>query len=109
MATDPNDYIASLQSQKGTTRVYGMADGTVETRTGGTISWRDNNPGNLKFEYAGAADTIKSKNSKERVLARAQSLYENVIDLDLHGSVVFDCLESGRTVQIKHLSRPRIG
>lgn len=41
--------IESLISGKGTSRVYGMADGSVETRTGGTRAWRSNNPGNIEY------------------------------------------------------------
>ena len=52
---DPNK-ITGLIRTEGKTRVYQVDDGSVETREGGTVSWRDNNPGNLKFEYAGSAD-----------------------------------------------------
>lgn len=41
---------------EGKTRVYQMDDGSVETREGGTVAWRNNNPGNLKFECANSAD-----------------------------------------------------
>lgn len=33
----------------GTKRVYQMADGSTETRTGGTRAWRSNNPGNIEY------------------------------------------------------------
>lgn len=46
---DPHK-ITGLIRTEGKTCVYQMDDGSVETREGGTVSWRNNNPGNLKFE-----------------------------------------------------------
>ncbi len=42
---DPRGINDSTPSQK---RTYKNEDGSIETRTGGTLSWRNNNPGNLK-------------------------------------------------------------
>ena len=36
-------------SQAGSTRVYGNEDGSTTVRTGGTVAWRNNNPGNIKY------------------------------------------------------------
>lgn len=107
-ATDPKDYISKLISQKGTEkiRVYLMADGTTETRTGGSASWRHNNPGNMKFEYKDSADTtVTTSRTKIAALSRAQALYSGVIDLDLFGNVIFNCYESGRTAKIQLLKK----
>lgn len=46
--------IIALIETKGKDRVYWMSDGSIEKRSEGTIAWRNNNPGNLKFEYAGS-------------------------------------------------------
>ncbi|MEO5736527.1 MAG: hypothetical protein ABIQ82_03610 [Variovorax sp.] len=43
--------VTRLVEAAGTKRVYETTDGSTETRTGGTVSWRNNNPGNLKFEH----------------------------------------------------------
>ena len=71
--TGGSSALRRLIKTEGTKRVYELANGQTETRTGGTVAWRNNNPGNLKFEYAGSADkTVKSKRSKEKALSDAQ-------------------------------------
>ncbi|WP_213948318.1 hypothetical protein [Luteibacter sp. dw_328] len=52
------------------------------TAQDGTVSWRNNNPGNLKFEFEGSADkTVHSTRSKEKALEQAQSRYGGVVDV----------------------------
>ena len=99
--------IKSLISTAGTkTRVYENNDGTIETRQGGTASWRNNNPGNLKFEYAGSADnTVQSIRSKEKALLDAQKRYEQVIDLDQYGNAIFATEAAGREAQARLLTK----
>jgi hypothetical protein len=43
------DRIAKVIGFKDTMLKVQMADGTTKVRNGGTISWRHNNPGNLKY------------------------------------------------------------
>lgn len=93
-----------LVAVDGTKRVYELANGQTETRTGGTVAWRNNNPGNLKFEYAGSADkTVKSKRSKEKALSDAQKRYKGVIALDQWGNAVFETMEAGAVAKAKLL------
>ena len=102
-----SDKIASLISAKGTSRVYGRQDGAVERRDGGSVSWRNNNPGNLKFAYADSADkTDKSKRTKDQALAAAQKAYgAAVVDLDQWGNAVFSTEEAGRAAQAQLLKK----
>ena len=59
--------IVTLVETKGTERTYQMNDGSIEKRTGGTVAWRNNNPGNLKFEYANSADhTVRHHGQRKR-------------------------------------------
>jgi len=97
--------IGRLLSAKGTTRVYERQDGATEVRDGGTVSWRNNNPGNLKFEYAGSADrTSKSKRSKDAALSAAKKAYGNeVVDLDQWGNAIFSSESAGRAAQAQLL------
>lgn len=68
---DPHK-ITGLIRTEGKTRVYQMDDGSVETREGGTVSWRNNNPGNLKFECANSADkTVHTARTKDAALTAA--------------------------------------
>jgi hypothetical protein len=101
---DPNR-ITGLIRTEGKTRVYQMDDGSVETREGGTVSWRNNNPGNLKFEYAGSADkTVTSKRTPEAALAAAQNRYSGVVALDQWGNAVFETEAAGRAAKAQLLS-----
>lgn len=101
--------VQRLLNTEGTTRVYEMADG-IETRKGGTVSWRNNNPGNLKFEYAGSADkTVRSGRTKAQALAAAQKAYDGVIDLDQWGNAIFATEEAGRAAKAKLLTRKHGG
>jgi len=98
--------IEQLIVAEGRKRIYRMADGSTETRDGGTVAWRNNNPGNLKFEYAGSADsTVRSKRTKDEALKAAQSNYDDVVALDQWGNAVFATEESGRTAQAILLTR----
>lgn len=98
--------VQKLLKTEGTTRVYQMADGTVQTRTGGTVAWRNNNPGNLKFGYAGSHDkTDHSKRSKTRALSDAQKRYQGVVDLDQWGNAVFADEASGRAAKAQLLTK----
>jgi hypothetical protein len=96
--------IAGLVSSEGIKRVFRREDGTVESRDGGTVAWRNNNEGNLKFGYAGSADTTdKSKRTKAQALAAAQKRYEGVVDLDQWGNAIFATPEAGRAAKEKLL------
>lgn len=100
---DPNK-ITGLVRTEGKTRVYQMDDGSVETREGGTVSWRNNNPGNLKFEYAGSADkTVTSKRTPETALAAAQNRYSGVVALDQWGNAIFETEAAGRAAKAQLL------
>ncbi|WP_158272721.1 peptidoglycan-binding domain-containing protein [Luteibacter sp. OK325] len=89
-----------LVASQGMTRVYEMEDNTWVTAKDGTVSWRNNNPGNLKFEFEGSADqTVHSTRSKEKALATAQTRYHGVVDLDHWGNAVFENYEAGREAQ----------
>lgn len=80
----------------GMKRTYQLANGEQEVRTGGTVAWRNNNPGNLKFIYNGSADkTAKTSRSKEKALADAQKRYKGVIALDQWGNAIFESMEAG--------------
>lgn len=98
--------VQKLLKTEGTTRVYQMADGTVQTRTGGTVAWRNNNPGNLKFGYAGSHDkTDHSKRSKARALSDAQKRYQGVVDLDQWGNAIFADEATGRAAKAQLLTK----
>lgn len=100
-----NRTIAALIKTQGTQRVYEMADGSIETRDGGTVGWRNNNPGNLKFGYHGSADkTDKSRRSKEQALKDAQRRYKGVVALDQWGNAIFATVELGKQAKIKLLT-----
>lgn len=96
--------ITGLVRTEGKTRVYQMDDGSVETREGGTVSWRNNNPGNLKFEYAGSADnTVTSTRTRDEALAAAQRRYEGVVALDQWGNAIFETKAAGRAAKAQLL------
>jgi peptidoglycan hydrolase-like protein with peptidoglycan-binding domain len=98
--------IAKLISSTGTTRVLEMADGTRVMRSGGTASWRNNNAGNLKFEFAHSADpSVHSRRTKAQALGDAQRRYDGVIGLDQRGNAIFETIEASRVAQIQHLLR----
>lgn len=100
---DPNK-ITGLIRTEGTTRVYQMDDGAVETREGGTVSWRNNNPGNLKFGYANSADkTVHTTRTKDEALAAAQKRYQGVVALDQWGNAVFETEAAGRAAKAQLL------
>lgn len=89
--------ITRLVASQGMTRVFEMEDNTWVAAQDGTVSWRNNNPGNLKFEFEGSADkTVHSTRSKEKALEQAQSRYIGVVDLDHWGNAVFESYEAGR-------------
>ena len=102
--SDPS--ITRVVSTKGTTRVYEMSDGSTIERVDGTVAWRNNNPGNLKFEYRDDADLKHNDatRSKEQALASAQGRYVGVVDLDQWGYGIFDTPEHGREAKIKLLT-----
>lgn len=81
-----------------------MDDGSIETREGGTVAWRNNNPGNLKFEYAGSADkSVTSKRTPEAALAAAQDRYSGVVALDQWGNAIFETEAAGRAAKAQLL------
>lgn len=98
--------VIELIATKGTKRIYKMGDGTTETRTGGTVAWRNNNPGNLKFEFNGSADkTVKTKRTKEKALKDAQKRYDGVVALDQWGNAIFETMEAGAVAKAKLLKK----
>lgn len=97
--------IVTLVETNGNERTYQMNDGSIEKRTGGTVAWRNNNPGNLKFEYANSADhTVRTSRTKEKALSAAQSKYEGVVALDQWGNAIFEDMDAGRAAKIKLLT-----
>src|SRR5579859_5967018 len=101
-----NGAVRRLIQAEGTTRVLEMDDGSVIARSGGSVSWRNNNPGNLKFEYSGSADqTVKTTRTKDKALASAKRQYEGIIDQDQWGNAVFESYEAGRVAKIQLLRR----
>lgn len=97
--------IVSLIKAEGKERTYQMEDGSVEKWTGGTVAWRNNNPGNLKFEYAGSADsTVKTTRSKEKALSDAQRRYDGIVALDQWGNAIFEDINAGRMAKIQLLA-----
>lgn len=102
----PDPKIIRLVSTQGTTRELEMDDGSIIERSGGTVSWRNNNPGNLKFEHAGSADTtVTNPRTREQALASAQGRYQGVIDLDQWGNAIFESYEAGRAAKIQLLTK----
>ena len=68
--------VVRLVRSEGKTRTLELVDGSVIERSGGSVSWRNNNPGNLKFEYAGSADTtVKTIRTKQEALEAARGRY----------------------------------
>lgn len=89
-------------------RVYKLESGDVEERIGGSVSWRNNNPGNLKLVYAGSADkTVKTKRTKAQALASARARYPGVIDLDAYGNAIFATEALGRASKERLLKSER--
>ena len=85
-------------------RVYQMDDGSIVKYEGGSASWRHNNPGNLKFEYANSADhTVHTIRTKEKALSDAQHRYAGIVALDQWGNAVFESYEAGRAAKIQLL------
>lgn len=96
--------IARLLRTAGTTRVVELDDASVIERSGGTASWRNNNPGNLKFAFAGSADkTVHAARTRDDALADAQRKYTGIIGLDQWGNAVFETPQAGRAAQIQLL------
>ncbi len=101
-----NQKIDRLVDSHGKTRVVEMNDGSVVQRDGGSASWRNNNPGNLKFEFSGSADkTVHVRRTKERALEDAQARFQGVVGLDQWGNAVFETYEAGRTAKLQLLER----
>lgn len=96
--------IKRLLGVDGKRRTYENVDGSIEQRDGGSVSWRNNNPGNLKFEFAGSADkTVRSRRTKAQALASAQQRYAGVVDLDQFGNAIFASEAHGRAAKAKLL------
>ena len=90
-------------------RVVELDDASVIERSGGTASWRNNNPGNLKFAYSDTADrTAHADRTRDEALGDARRRYAGIVDLDQWGNAVFDSLQAGRAAQIQ-LLRSRFG
>lgn len=98
--------IVRLVESEGKTRTLQLEDGRVIERSNGSVSWRNNNPGNLKFEFDGSADkTVQTTRTKEEALAAAQSRYRGIVGLDQWGNAVFETYEAGRDAKIQLLTR----
>jgi hypothetical protein len=96
--------IARLMEAHGTARTYQMDDGSTEVWSGGTASWRHNNPGNLKFEFADSADpTVHSHRPYEKALRVARHAHAGVVALDPRGNAIFETPEAGRIAQLQVL------
>lgn len=103
------DSIIRLISTHGKVREYELNNGSIEVRSGGSIAWRNNNPGNLKFGYAHSADpTVHTTRSKEQALHAAQNKYAGVVNLDQYGNAIFCTEAAGRSAQA-HLLRDTHG
>lgn len=102
----PEAKVTRVVSSVGKTRTLELEDGSVIERTGGSVSWRNNNPGNLKFEFAGSADkTVTTQRTREQALEAAQGRYKGVVGLDQWGNAVFESYEAGRAAKIQLLER----
>ncbi len=102
--------IDKLIATQGMTRVYELEDGSWLTARNGTVAWRNNNPGNLKFGFKDSVDTPENRlpRTKEEALHSAQTNYKGVVDLDQWGNAVFESYEAGREAQ-KSLLLHRMG
>lgn len=97
----PDEKIVKVIEAKGTRRVYEMEDGSIIERQGGHANWRNNNPGNLKFELPGNA----SEETRQKRLGEAQKLYDGIVGLDDRGMAIFETAEAGRRAQIRLADR----
>jgi hypothetical protein len=98
--------ISRLVDSHGKTRVVELDNGEIFQRDGGSASWRNNNPGNLKFEYAGSADkTVHVRRSETKALQDAQARFQGIVGLDQWGNAVFETYEAGRTAKLQLLDR----
>lgn len=98
--------IVRLIESEGKTRTLQLDDGRVIERSNGSVSWRNNNPGNLKFEFEGSADkTVRTTRTRDEALAAAQGRYRGVVGLDQWGNAVFESYEAGRDAKIQLLMR----
>lgn len=97
--TDPK--IVKVISAEGKTRVYEMEDGSIVERKGGHANWRNNNPGNLKFELPDNA----GEETRLKRLTEAQQRYGGIVGLDENGMAIFETAEAGRLAQIKLADR----
>lgn len=102
--------IGKLIATQGKIRVYELEDGSWLTARDGTVAWRNNNPGNLKFGFIDSVDTPANRlpRTKEQALHSAQTNYKGVVDLDQWGNAVFESCEAGREAQ-KSLLLNRMG
>lgn len=98
--------IVRLVESEGKTRTLELDDGRVIERSNGSVSWRNNNPGNLKFEFDDSADkTVRTTRTKDDALAAAQGRYRGIVGLDQWGNAVFESYEAGRDAKIQLLTR----
>lgn len=98
--------IVRLIESEGKTRTLQLDDGRVIERSNGSVSWRNNNPGNLKFEFEGSADkTVRTTRTRDDALAAAQDRYRGIVGLDQWGNAVFESYEAGRDAKIQLLTR----
>src|SRR5512141_1776895 len=101
-----SEKIRRLVASQGKVRVVEMDDGSITERQGGSVSWRNNNPGNLKLEFVGSADkTVKTARTRERAVRDAKTFYQGVVDLDQWGNVIFESYEAGRAAKIRLLEK----
>ena len=103
---------ANIKSEDGINEYNGLVDdinkdkiNQVTKKTGGSISWRNNNPGNLKFAHNQSADKSDRKVNRghDKALASAKKLYKGVVGLDRYGNAIFKNEKLGRDAKMKFL------
>ena len=94
-----------LVATYGMTRIYELDDKTWLTAEDGTASWRNNNPGNLKLEFAGSEKGSHATRTKDEALETARHMYKGVVDLDHHGNMVFESYDAGRAAQKAYVEK----
>jgi hypothetical protein len=62
------------------TRIYELDDKTWLTAEDGTASWRNNNPGNLKLEFAGSEQGSHAIRTKDEALETVRHMHKGIVD-----------------------------
>jgi hypothetical protein len=66
----PQGRVVRLVASEGKTRTLQLEDGRLIGRSNGSVSWRNNNPGNLKFEFEGSANKTVRTTRRHPALRR---------------------------------------